>query len=103
MPAFADIFRNNSIGNGLLTIELPESDVEAIIKLLNSKRGMEITIDLPAQQVVVHAGKDEIFKFEIDPGVKNRYLKGLDEIGLTLEYQEDIRAFEKKHDVQLRR
>ena len=104
IPGFADIFRNNSVKNGLLTIELTEADVEEIFVLVGQNPGLEATIDLEAQQVILHAGENETsFGFEIDPGVKDHLRRGLDDIALTLEHQDAIDAFEAGHDHQLAR
>ncbi len=99
VPAFADIFRNNSLGNGLLTIELSEPEVEEIIQAVKAGGRMEAEIDLAAQTVALMGGKT--YRFEMDPGVKDRLLKGLDSIGLTLQHEGDITAFEKTHNVQM--
>lgn len=104
VPAFADIFRNNSRQNGLLTIELSEGDVEDIFRAVAKHVGLEATIDLPAQKVVLHLPEGErVFGFEIDAGVKEHLIRGLDEVGLTLQLLDRIEAFEKTHDVQMPR
>lgn len=105
VPAFADIFRNNSVKNGLLTIELPEADVARIFQAVYEEPYLEATIHLVDQTVTVHhlqhAAQDLVFHFDIDPSVKERFLEGLDDIGITLRYDAAIRDFEKKHDTQL--
>jgi 3-isopropylmalate/(R)-2-methylmalate dehydratase small subunit len=102
VPGFADIFRNNSRQNGLLTIELAEAEVEEIFKAVGRQPGLEATIDLPAQRIVLHlSGKERVFSFEIDAGVKEHLVRGLDEIGLTLQMLDRIEAFEKSHDAQM--
>jgi 3-isopropylmalate/(R)-2-methylmalate dehydratase small subunit len=101
VPAFADIFRNNSINNGLLTIELSESEVDDIIKTVEAAGRLEMTIDLATQSLTLHSSPEKVYRFEIDQGVKERLLNGLDEIGLTLKHERDITAFEKSHSVQL--
>lgn len=101
---FADIFRNNSRQNGLLTIELKEEEVDAIFKAVDRYPGLEATVDLDEQRVVLHLSEaEEAFHFDIDPGVKEHLQRGLDEIGLTLQHVSSIDAFEKKHDVQMAR
>lgn len=101
---FADIFRNNSRQNGLLTIELAEAEVEAIFQAVDRNAGLEATVDLDEQRVVLHLSEaEEAFHFEMDPGVKEHLQRGLDEVGLTLQHVSDIAAFEKKHDVQMAR
>lgn len=104
IPGFADIFRNNSRQNGLLTVELREPEVQAIFDAADRFPGLEATIDLPKQRVVLHVPEaEESFHFDIDPSAKEHLIRGLDEIGLTLQMLEDIERFEKSHDVQLRR
>lgn len=101
IPGFADIFRNNSGKNGLLTIELSEKEVDQIFKMVSEKAGLSASIDLEAQKVTVHGASDVSFRFEISPAVKNRLLNGLDDIGMTLKEASAIDAFEKHHNDQL--
>ncbi|MCB9799578.1 MAG: 3-isopropylmalate dehydratase small subunit [Candidatus Omnitrophica bacterium] len=103
IPAFADIFRNNSGKNGLLTIELSEEEVNQIFEAGNAaSEGLEMTLDLENQKIILHAAEDTLtFAFEIDPAVKDRLIKGLDDIGITLEHESSITAFEKNHHPQL--
>jgi len=94
-PSFADIFYNNSLKNGLLLIRL---DAKIVDRLLNEARGAEgyrLAVDLERQTVATPGG--ESFKFEIDPFSKHCLMNGLDEIGLTLEHAEQIKAFEAQH------
>ncbi len=100
IPAFADIFRNNSGKNGLLTVELTEAEVQQLFELVDRFPGLEATIDLPHQRLVVHLPEEIAFHFDIDPSTKERLVHGLDEIGLTLQHDAAIRAFEAKHDAQ---
>lgn len=101
IPAFADIFRNNAVGNGLLTVELAEQEVDELLRAAVADKGLKATVDLPAQTVTLHGDPERIYRFEIDPGVKERFLKGLDAVGLTLELQDEIERFESAHDTQL--
>ena len=101
IPAFADIFRNNCVKNGVLTIELSDPEVEQIFELVARFPGLEATINLPEQRVVLHLDEEVSFHFDIDPGVKEILLHGLDDIGMTYKYIADIDAFEKGHDVQI--
>jgi 3-isopropylmalate/(R)-2-methylmalate dehydratase small subunit len=97
VPAFADIFRNNCSKNGLLTIELPEPEVDEIFAALAAAPGVTATVNLEAQQLTLHAPDgDKPFAFDADPVVKEKLLKGLDDIALTLQYEADIAAFEKR-------
>lgn len=101
LPGFADIFRNNSFKNALLTIELSEKDVDKIFAAVEKQPGVQATADLAAQKLTVHSSPELSFAFEIDPSIKERLVKGLDDIGLSLKRETDIAAFEKKHDAQL--
>jgi 3-isopropylmalate/(R)-2-methylmalate dehydratase small subunit len=100
VPAFADIFRNNSVKNGLLTIELADAEVEEIFQMVARYNGLEATADLDEQRIVLHLPEEIAFHFEINPVVKKHLRHGLDDIALTLEHEADITAFEKKHDAQ---
>lgn len=101
IPGFADIFKNNSVKNGLLTVELTEDEVEQIFQAAAASPELKATIDLEKQTVAVHADKELSFHFEVDGSVKNRLLHGLDDIGISLKYAEDINAFESGHSAQL--
>jgi 3-isopropylmalate/(R)-2-methylmalate dehydratase small subunit len=91
-PSFGDIFRNNSYNVGLLTVELPEDDVARLIEFAENPTA-PIRVDLETQVVEVD---DFVFEFDIDPGVKERLLKGLDPIGVTLEDEDAISEFEAR-------
>ncbi len=103
IPAFADIFHNNSVKNGLLNVELKESEVEEIFQMVARYEGLEATINLEEQRITLHIPEvDEIsFHFEIDSAVKNHLIRGLDDIGLSLEHEKEITVFEKTHEAQL--
>ncbi len=104
IPGFADIFRNNSVKNGLLTLELSESEVDQIFRGVHTEPGLEATIHLADQTVTLHhlrhPGKDPVFHFSMDPSVKERFLLGLDDIGITLKEEKAIREFEARHNTQ---
>ena len=100
IPGFADIFRNNSVKNGLLTVELSEAEVEKIFRVVQKEPGLEATLHLKDQTVTLHTSKEMSFRFEIDPSVKERFLLGLDDIGITLKEESAITAFEKRHNTQ---
>ena len=100
VPGFADIFRNNSAKNALLTVELSAPEVEEIFQMVDRYAGLEATVDLDRQRVTLHLAEEISFHFEMDAAVKERLIHGLDDIGLTLERETDIRAFEAKHDSQ---
>ena len=101
-PSFADIFRNNGVKNGLLTVELTEAEVEEIFRMAGRNAGLEATVDLDEQRVVLHLAEEIAFHFEVDPTVKEHLIRGLDEIGLTLKRESEIAVFERKHDPQLK-
>lgn len=101
VPAFADIFRNNAVKNGLLTIELKEAEVEEIFQMVDRFKRLEATVDLEEQRVVLHMDEELSFHFDIDPVVKDHLQRGLDDIALSLEHEQDITEFEKRHDVQM--
>ena len=102
-PGFADIFRNNSVKNGLLTLELSPEDVEKIFQAVQQFPGLEATVHLGEQTVTLHTPPPALFRFEIDPSVKDRFLQGLDDIGMTLKEASAIQDFESRHSVQLSR
>jgi 3-isopropylmalate/(R)-2-methylmalate dehydratase small subunit len=101
IPGFADIFRNNSVKNGLLTIELDEPEVEEIFQMTARNKGLEATVNLEEQRVTLHTPEEISFHFEIEPGVKDHLVRGLDSIGLPLKQEAAIAAFEKTHNPQL--
>ena len=90
-PSFADIFRNNCFQGGILTVELPEEDVDELMRRATDDPTTEIEIDLETQ--TVRAAEWER-TFEIDPFRKYRLQRGLDDISMTLEYDADVAAFE---------
>jgi 3-isopropylmalate/(R)-2-methylmalate dehydratase small subunit len=94
-PSFADIFFNNSFKNGLLPIILPEVEVDELFKQCEASEGYRLTVDLAAQTVTRLDGK--VLGFDIDPFRKHCLLNGLDDIGLTLQDADAIKAFEAKH------
>ena len=100
VPAFADIFRNNSGKNSLLTVELADAEVEEIFQMVGRYARLEATVDLDRQRVTLHLPEEMAFHFEIDPAVKTRLIHGLDDIGITLKHEDAIRAFEAHHDPQ---
>jgi 3-isopropylmalate/(R)-2-methylmalate dehydratase small subunit len=101
IPGFADIFRNNAVKNGLLTVELDAHEVDKIFEMVERNKGLEATIDLDEQRVVLHLPEELAFHFDIDPVVKKHLRHGLDDIALTLEHETAIAEFERRHDVQM--
>jgi 3-isopropylmalate/(R)-2-methylmalate dehydratase small subunit len=94
-PSYADIFHNNCYKNGLLPIVLQEREVDRLFADTAVFPGFKLVIDLEQQTVSTTDGA-LTFAFEVDPSRKHRLLNGLDEIGLTLQHAEAIRAFETK-------
>ncbi|MGH3374463.1 MAG: 3-isopropylmalate dehydratase small subunit [Actinoallomurus sp.] len=90
---FGDIFRNNATKMGLLPIELPEADVERLQDEIEANPAKEFTIDLAARELRCDEGG--VLSFALDDYTRWRLLEGLDDIGLTLRYADDITAFEK--------
>lgn len=93
-PSFADIFFNNSFKNGLLPLVLPEENVDSLFKAVENEEGYQLTVDLEKQQVITANG--EAYGFDVDEFRKYCLLNGLDDIGLTLQHADDIKAYEKK-------
>jgi 3-isopropylmalate/(R)-2-methylmalate dehydratase small subunit len=94
-PSFADIFFNNSLKNGLLVIKLDPKVVDRLFQEADGSKGYRLAVDLEQQTVTTPGG--ESFHFDIDPFRKHCILNGLDDIGLTLEHADEIKAFEQKH------
>ncbi len=92
-PKFADIFYNNCIQNGVLPVVLPEELVEELMRRAQARPGYRLTVNLEHQTVYDSEGFEE--SFEIDPFVRERLLKGLDGIAMTLQREDEIAAFER--------
>ncbi|MFB7665704.1 3-isopropylmalate dehydratase small subunit [Kitasatospora sp. NPDC056138] len=88
---FADIFRGNSLKNGLLTVVLPQETVERLWALTEADPTAEITVDLQAREVRAEGVNAP---FELDDNVRWRLLNGLDDISITLQNEADVAAFE---------
>ena len=91
-PSFADIFHGNCFKNGLLPITLDAATVDRLFALVEATPGLKLAIDLAAQTVTPDGGA--AIHFDIDPARKHRLLNGLDDIGLTLQRADRIRAYE---------
>ncbi|HQQ62480.1 MAG TPA: 3-isopropylmalate dehydratase small subunit [Pseudomonadales bacterium] len=94
-PSFADIFFNNCFKNGMLPIVLSHEAVDQVFREMYAQEGYRLTIDLQGQQVITPAGQR--FGFAVDEFRKHCLLNGLDDIGLTLQDADAIRAFEQKY------
>jgi 3-isopropylmalate/(R)-2-methylmalate dehydratase small subunit len=90
---FADIFRGNSLKNGLLPVQLPAADVETLQAAVEKDPQAAITIDLDQRQVRCES-VDLVAAFEIDDFTRWRLMEGLDDVGLTLRHEADITEFE---------
>ncbi|TVV43985.1 3-isopropylmalate dehydratase small subunit [Thalassolituus sp. C2-1] len=97
-PSYADIFFNNSFKNGLLPIVLDDATVDRLFKAVAASEGYELTIDLAQQKVITPDGEE--IPFEVDAFRKHCLLNGLDDIGLTLQDADDIRAYEQNRRQQ---
>lgn len=97
-PSYADIFFNNSFKNGFLPIVLKEEEVEELFKAVETIEGYELTVDLENQKVISPEGKE--YAFDVDEFRKYCLLNGLDDIGLTLQHADEIRAYEERRKQQ---
>jgi 3-isopropylmalate/(R)-2-methylmalate dehydratase small subunit len=93
-PSYADIFYNNSFKNGLLPIVLDRAAVDLLFRETEATPGYRLAVDLAAQTVTTPSGKP--FRFEIDAFRKHCLLNGLDDIGLTLQHVDEIKAYEAR-------
>ncbi len=93
-PRFADIFFNNCFKNGLLPIGLPHALIDQLFNEVEYKPGYTMTVDLASQQITTSTGM--AIAFEVDASRKHRLLNGLDDIGLTLQKADRIRAYENR-------
>ena len=95
-PSFADIFYSNCFQNGLLPVRLPEESVRRIMDVAFAQPGFRLNVDLETQRLWTEDEEISI-SFEIDPARRHALLNGLDDIGLTLQHQEKITAYERSH------
>ena len=93
-PSFADIFYNNCFKNGILPIVLDAGTVDELFREVEANEGYTLTVDLENQTITKPDGS--VIPFEIDEFRKHRLLEGLDDIGLTLEHADEIRAYEER-------
>lgn len=97
IPGFADIFANNAIKNGLLTVQLTEPEVDVIFEMVQRFPGLQATVDLEEQRIILHMDEEESFHFDVDSAAKAHLLNGLDDIAITLQHEPAITAYEKQH------
>lgn len=94
-PSFADIFFNNCFKNGMLPIVLSADIVDTLFNQVIANEGYQLDVNLDTQTVTTPSG--EVYTFEVDAFRKHCLLNGLDDIGLTMQQQDKIKAFELKH------
>lgn len=92
---FADIFRGNAGKQGLIAGVISDADTELLWQAMEANPGMELQVDLPAQQLRF---SDTIVNFEIDEYTKWRLMEGLDDIGITLQNEQAIAAYEARRE-----
>jgi 3-isopropylmalate/(R)-2-methylmalate dehydratase small subunit len=92
-PSFADIFYGNSINNQMVPVRLTEQEVDELFTYVQANEGAEITVDLEAMKVTANG---QSYSFDIDEFRRHCLLNGLDNIGLTLQHEEKIAAYEAK-------
>ena len=93
-PDFADIFYSNSFKNGILLVKLPQEDVDKLMEGAERGANATVTVDLENQEIEGPDGG--VIPFDVDPFKKHCLLNGLDDIGLSLEKEDQINAFEEK-------
>ena len=97
-PSFADIFYNNCFQNGVLPVVLQADEVLALMKHALATEGYRLTVDLAKQTVT--APENIVYRFEIDPFRKDCLYRGLDSIGLTLQHEQAIAAYEARRKTE---
>jgi 3-isopropylmalate/(R)-2-methylmalate dehydratase small subunit len=97
-PSFGDIFANNSLKNGLLTVRLEEEQVREIVRKAASVEGYRLTVDL--ERLVVEDDSGFAASFSVDEFARHCLMNGLDDVGLTLQHEAEIAAFEARHPVR---
>lgn len=94
-PRFGDIFRNNATKNGLVPVLVPSDVAERLLRAVEAEPETEITVDVATKRVMVPSLDIDI-EFPLDDSTQHRFLNGLDDIGLTLEHEAKISAFEAR-------
>lgn len=93
--SYADIFYNNCFKNSILPIVVSKEQLAALMQEISASEGVRFTVDLENQEISTPAGNG--FKFDVDPFRKENLIKGLDDIGLTLQHADKIDQYEEKH------
>jgi 3-isopropylmalate/(R)-2-methylmalate dehydratase small subunit len=97
-PSFADIFNGNCFQNGILPVILPEETVQQIIEKAEKDPGYKLHVDLEAQRVWDDS-EEVVATFDLEPFRRYSLLNGLDDIGLTMEREDDISKFESQRGI----
>ena len=97
-PSFADIFFTNCFNNGILPIPLPPAVIDRLFTEVSATPGYRLQLDLATQSLITPSG--EVITFEIDAFRKHRLLNGLDDIGLTLQHVDEIKAYEARRRME---
>ncbi len=96
-PSFADIFYSNSFKNGILLIKLDDGIIEQLFNDVAANEGYELSVNLENQTITKNNG--DVINFDVDEFRKHRLLNGLDDIGLTMQHVDDIKAYEQRRSV----
>ena len=94
-PSFGDVFVGNCMQNGIVPVVLPIDAVQSLWRQLKASPGLTMTVNLSEQTVT--SPDDAVYRFEIDATRKERLMKGLDDVGVTLEHLPQIEAFESNY------
>jgi len=92
-PRFGDIFRNNAAKNGLVPVVVPADVAETLLRAVEEDPSVEITVDVESRRVTVPSLGIDV-EFPLDDSTRERFLQGLDDIGITLGHEDKITAFE---------
>jgi len=93
-PSYADIFFSNCFKNGILPIVLKDEIIDRLFQKATGENALKLTVDLSAQTLLL--GEEEAISFEVDAFRKHCLLNGLDDIGLTLQHVDEVRAYEER-------
>ena len=96
-PSFGDIFRSNAGKVGIIVVQLPEQEVKELMESVDLDRGSDVVVDLEARTVTAPNGR--VISFEFDEPTRYRLLNGLDDIGLTLQHEDAIAAYEAERGI----